>query len=267
MDLSGRTAFVTGSGRGIGRALSVRLATEGCDVVGCDLTAEGQSETGHEVEAAGRRYTALAADLSDADEAARVARAAIEAGPLDIVVNNAGVVTSGRYRASDFETWHKTVRIDLIAVMAITYEVLDHLRGRPRAHLINMSSVAGVAASAGQAAYNAAKFGVTGFTRSIGMECAGSKVSVTCVHPTMVRTRMIDGVTGSKNVPVIDVAEVADAVMGAVAAPHAQVFVPPRMRWVMDVFPRLMPNVAGRMALDDESAKSWLAAQKQLPDG
>ena len=108
---------------------------------------------------------------------------------------------------------------------------------------------------------------MTGFTRAIELECAGSSVAVSAIHPTMVRTRMIDGVTGSKNVPVIEPGEVVDAVMDAIRTGKPTVFVPPKMRWLMDVFPRVLPGTARRMGLKDESAQSWLGTQKGLPDG
>ena len=266
MDVGGKTAFVTGTGQGIGRLLAERLAGAGCDVIGCDLNEARQAETRAGVEAAGARYTALAADLSDTGAARAVTREAARTG-FDLLVNNAGIVTSGRYLGDAFETWEKTVMIDLVAVMAITYEALGHLRERAEAHVVNMSSVAGVVASPGQAAYCAAKFGVTGFTRAIELECAGSSVAVSTIHPTMVRTRMIEGVTGSKNVPVIEPAEVVDAVMDAIRTGKPTVFVPPKMRWLMDVFPRVLPGTAKRMGLADESAQSWLGTQKGLPDG
>ena len=266
MDVTGKTAFVTGTGQGISRLLAERLAKAGCDVIGCDLDEGRQGEVRTAVEGAGARYTALSADLSDTEAARAVARDAAGIG-FDVLVNNAGIVTSGRYLGSDWAVWEKTLRIDLLAVMAITYEALGHLRGRPEAHVVNMSSVAGVVASPGQAAYCAAKHGVTGFTRAIELECAGSNVAVTSVHPTMVRTRMIDGVKGSRSVPIIEPSEVVDAVMDALATPRSAIFVPRRMRWLMDVFPRLLPDTARRMGLKDASAISWLETQKGLPDG
>ena len=265
MDIRGRTAFVTGTGQGIGRLLAERLAAAGCDVIGCDLDEGRQAETRAAVEAAGARYTALSCDLADTDAARVMTRAAAKIG-FDVLVLNAGIATSGRYLGDTFETWERTVMIDLMAVMAMTYEALGPLTEKPAGHVVFMSSIAGVAAAAGTAAYNAAKFGVTGFGRAIQMEYEGSRVGVSIVHPTMTRTRMIDGVRGSRSVPVIEPEQVADAVMASIAAGGGTVFVPRRMRWVMDVFPRLMPGTAGRLAQRDDSAKSWLAAQKGLPD-
>ena len=263
MDLHGRTALVTGSARGIGQALCVALAERGCAVIGLDRDA--QDETEAKVRAAGRGYTALTADLADEGAARAAAREAAGHG-FDLLVNNAGVAPSGAYRAQPFEVWAATVRIDLLAPMAVTYECLPMLRSRPRAGIVNLSSIAGVSVTPGTAAYNAAKFGVTGFSRALAAECAGSSVFVSTIHPSMVRTRMTDGVTGSAAVPVIEVEAVVAAILRAVSREAHTVFVPGRMRLLTEALPALSPRLARRITARDAAARSWLQAAKRLPD-
>ena len=265
MDLHGKTALVTGSAMGFGRLIAEGLAARGCGVIGCDLTAAMQAETKAAVEAAGQRYTALAADLADPAEAHGAGREAASRG-IDVLVNNAGVAPSGPYLSQGWAVWERALAIDLLAPMAIAHEVLSSLRGRPEAAIVNIASIAGVTASPGTAAYSAAKHGLVGFSRSLELECEGSSVRVHTICPTMARTRMIDGVQGSGMVPVIPPQAVADAVLSALASGRSgTVFVPRRMRWTMEVLPRLAPGLAKRMTLGDASAKSWIEAAKGLP--
>ena len=266
MDVSGRTAFVTGTGQGIGLGLARALAEAGCDVIGCDLSEDRQADARAAVEGADRRYEALVADLSDTGAARRVTREAAERG-FDVLINNAGIAPSGPYAEVPFETWAKTVEIDLLACMATTHEAVPHLLGRPRGLIVQLSSIAGVAAAPGMAAYNAAKFGVTGFTRALEMELAKTNVGVLLVHPTMVKTRMTEGVEGSSAVPVIEPGAVVSAVMDAIRQDRRTVFVPRRMGMLTSALPALFPGVARRMSLRDPSTASWMRARKGLPDG
>lgn len=263
MIISGKTAFITGSARGIGKALAVAMAERGCAIIGCDLNTETQASTRDAVHAAGGKYHALEADLSHVEQAVAVTEEAISMG-FDILVNNAGIAPSGSFDTLDFDRWRKTIDVNLTGLMAITHTALPHLRERDEAFILNMSSIAGVIGAPGMAAYCASKFGVNGFTRCLEYDLDGTSVHVASVHPSMVRTRMTEGVDNGPT-PLIDVPQVVDAILHTINTNRTQTFVPKRVRYSYDIGSRLFPGMVRRVMRRD-SIKGWLRAEKGVPD-
>ena len=263
MEISGKTAFITGSARGIGKALAIAMAERGCDVIGCDLRVDTQAGTRAAVEATGRRYVALEADLSEVEQAVAVTQEAVSQG-FDILVNNAGIATSGDFDAVPFARWQKTIAVNLTGLMAITHTALPHLRTRPQGFIVNMSSIAGVIGARGMEAYCASKFGVNGFTRCLGYDLQGTSVGVASIHPSMVRTRMIENVEPGPT-PEIDVADVVEAVLATLAKDRRQTFVPKSVRWSYDIGSRIFPGIVRTMMTKDD-LRGWLDADKGVPD-
>jgi short-subunit dehydrogenase len=206
----------------------------------------------------------IEADLSRVEEAIAATEDAVSIG-FDILINNAGIATSGEYDAVPFERWRKTIDVNVIGLMAVTHTALPHLRSRKAAHIINMSSIAGVIGSPGMAAYTASKFAVNGFTRCLEYDLDGTKVGVTSIHPSMVRTRMIEGVSRSKNTPEINVDQVVKAVLFAIRKNRHQVFIPAGLRWGFDIGSRLFPGLTRKMMRDDD-LQGWKRADKDIPD-
>ncbi len=260
MDISGKTVFITGTTRGIGQGLAVAFAKAGCHVIGCDLGP--QTET---AELVGANYIELIGDIATPEEAKTVVEAAIETG-FDILINNAGIATSGTFVDADFARWKRTIDVNLIGLMAVTHAALPHLRGKEEAHIVNLSSIAGVWGSAGMAAYCASKHGVTGFTRSLEYELLETNIGISSIHPSMARTRMIDNVPNMKFTPLIDIDDAVKGVMRAVKLNKPQVFIPGRMRWLVDVLPRILPNFSRRLMLTDKNSTSWQRANKGVPE-
>lgn len=265
MYYAGKTVFITGSSRGIGQALACAMAAKGCTIIGCDLRKDTQTQTAERVRAAGGTYHAIEADLSKVEEAIEATNEAIAIG-FDILVNNAGIATSGEFDQVPFERWRKTIDLNLTGLMAITHTALPHLRSRERAHIVNMSSIAGVIGSKGMQAYTASKFGVNGFTRCLEYDLGDTQVGVSSIHPAMVKTRMIDGVPAMSNTPVIEVEEVVAAILSAIEKNRPQVFVPKSVRWPFDILSRVFPGLVRRMMAKDDMA-GWKSADKGIPDG
>ncbi|MGB6229055.1 MAG: SDR family oxidoreductase [Litorimonas sp.] len=264
MNYRGKTVFITGSARGIGQGLATAFAQADCTVIGCDLRKDTQTATRERVEAAGQAYHVLEADLSRFEEAVAATEEAIEIG-FDILINNAGIATSGEYDAVPFDRWRKTIDLNLIGLMAVTHTALPHLRTRESAHIVNMSSVAGVVGSPGMAAYTASKFGVNGFTRCLEYDLDGTTIGVSSIHPTMVATRMTEGVARAKSTPEVGVDDVVDAVLDAIRTDTAQRFVPKSLRWTYDIGTRLFPGLT-RKQMRSEDLQGWKLADKGVPD-
>jgi 2-deoxy-D-gluconate 3-dehydrogenase len=189
-DLSGRTALVTGASRGIGRAIAVGLAQAGADVA---LSARDEArldEVRGEVEALGRRALVVPADLTDADECARLAATALDRlGQLDVLVNNAGGSSfMGPFTELRFRGWEKVMRLNVDAVVHLTQAVGRHMLERRTGSVINVASVAGLKGTPELAPYGASKAALISLTRSLALEWGTSGVRVNALCPGWTKT-------------------------------------------------------------------------------
>jgi NAD(P)-dependent dehydrogenase (short-subunit alcohol dehydrogenase family) len=264
MNLRDQTVLLTGAARGIGQATALALARRGAHIIGVDLRAGDMDETARQVEALDRRFFALEADVSDPEAVRRVVREAEEAGGFSVLVNNAGVLPSGPFAETDFSVWARTIEVDLTGLMALTHAALPHLLREPQAHIVNIASIAGKFGASGLAAYCAAKHGVVGFSEALRFELRRTQVGVSCICPTMVQTRLIEGVRRSPLVPLVRPEEVAQAVMRAVECNLPEVFVPRYMRWLVGVLPAVAPPVFRWLVHRDAAADGWLEARRPL---
>ena len=192
IDLSGRAALVTGGSRGIGRAIVLRLASQGADVA---FTYKGNAaaaaETTAIVEALGRRALAVQADVSDVASAEGVVKATIEAfGKVDILVNNAGITRDDLIMRMTAEAWREVLETNLFGafwmIKAVTRPMLKARSGR----IVNITSVSGQAGQTGQANYSAAKAGLIGLTKAAARELASRSITVNAVAPGFVLTEL-----------------------------------------------------------------------------
>ncbi|MEJ8278805.1 SDR family NAD(P)-dependent oxidoreductase [Pseudonocardia spirodelae] len=189
---SGRTAAVTGAGSGIGRALALRLAADGCHLALADRDAAGLAET---AALAGSSVRVTTTELDVADEKAVYAWAdavVADHGAVHLVVNNAGVALSGTVGGLSLEDYRWIMDINFWGVVYGTKAFLPHLEAAGEGHVVNLSSIFGVAAQPLMSGYNASKYAVRGFTESLrqDLELTGSPVSATCVHPGGIRTNI-----------------------------------------------------------------------------
>ncbi|MCL6610887.1 MAG: 3-oxoacyl-[acyl-carrier-protein] reductase [Peptococcaceae bacterium] len=192
MYLNGRAAIVTGSSRGIGRAIALALAREGADVL-VNYTgreAEAGSVAG-EIEAMGRRALTFRADVANAEEASRMVAAAVENfGRLDILVNNAGITRDNLIPRIREEDWDAVLSVNLKgAFNCIKAAVRPMLKAR-WGRIINITSVAGISGNAGQANYAASKAGLIGMTKSAAREFGSRNITVNAVAPGLIETEM-----------------------------------------------------------------------------
>jgi 3-oxoacyl-[acyl-carrier protein] reductase len=192
IDLSGRTAVVTGGSRGIGRAIVLRLAEQGADVVfSYRGNAAAASETVAAVEDLGRRAIAYQGDVTDPASAEGLVKAALDAfGKVDILVNNAGITRDDLIMRMSVDAWREVLETNLFgafyATKAVTRPMLKARRGR----IINITSVSGQAGQTGQANYSAAKAGLIGLTKATARELASRGITANAVAPGFVLTEL-----------------------------------------------------------------------------
>lgn len=192
-DFTSGTAVVTGAASGIGEALAHGLARRGSDLVLLDRDAERLAAVVAAIRAAhpDRQLTSYLVDLADAAATARVVEEIRQRHPvIRLLVNNAGVALGGRFDQVTLAEFNWVIEINFRAVVQLTHALLPALKAEPGAHLVNVSSLFGLIAPPGQAAYAASKYAVRGFTEALRHELVDDGIGVTSVHPGGIRTRI-----------------------------------------------------------------------------
>lgn len=208
--LAGKVALVTGSGRGIGRAIALKLAAEGAAVVVNDLDPEPAQQTVDEIVAAGGRATACAGSVAAPDFADRFVGTAVKTyDGLDIVVNNAGYTWDSVIQKMTDEQWYAMIDVHLTAPFRLLRAAQPVIRERVKAEaargervvrkVVNISSVAGLFGNAGQANYSTGKAGIIGLTQTLAKEWGRLHTTVNCVAFGLIRTRLTDGAAGASS--------------------------------------------------------------------
>jgi len=190
MNLSGKSAIVTGASRGIGRAIALDLAARGASVVVNYNSSEAAAqEVVKAIEAAGGTATAFKADVSKTEDAAALIKAATDAyGKLDILVNNAGITRDMLLMQMKEDDWDQVISADLKSVFNCTKAATRPMMRARFGRVINITSVIGLAGQAGQSNYAAAKAGIIGFTKSMAKELGSRNITVNCVAPGYIPT-------------------------------------------------------------------------------
>jgi 3-oxoacyl-[acyl-carrier protein] reductase len=192
IDLSGKSAVITGGSRGIGRAICLRLAERGADVAfsyrGNEAAAQ---ETAAAIEAAGRRAISFQGDVTDPATADGLVKAALEAfGKIDILVNNAGITRDDLIMRMDVAAWREVLETNLFGAFYTTKAVTRLMLKARAGRIINISSVSGQAGQTGQANYSAAKAGLIGLTKATARELASRGITANAVAPGFVLTEL-----------------------------------------------------------------------------
>jgi 3-oxoacyl-[acyl-carrier protein] reductase len=203
-ELEGKIAVVTGAGRGIGKAVALKFAAAGADVVCVSRTEANSKSTADEVAALGRRSWAHAVDVADHAAVAEATKQILaDCGRVDILVNNAGVTRDGLLMRMGEEDWDTVLDTNLKGafnfVKALTRGFLKQKSGR----IINVASVIGLIGNAGQSNYAASKAGLIGFTKSVARELASRGITANAIAPGFIETDMTGAMSDEQKAGVL----------------------------------------------------------------
>ncbi|KMQ51050.1 3-oxoacyl-[acyl-carrier protein] reductase [Chitinispirillum alkaliphilum] len=193
IDLSSKKALVTGSGRGIGREIALRLAQAGCDVAVSDIDQETAKSTAEEIKALGRQSIAVSADVSKAEDVKNMFDSVTgEFSSLDILVNNAGITRDTLILKMKESDWDAVIDINLKSAFLCCREAVRPMMKARSGKIINIASVVGLMGNAGQANYSASKAGMIGLTKTLAKEFGARGVNVNAIAPGFIKTAMTD---------------------------------------------------------------------------
>jgi NAD(P)-dependent dehydrogenase (short-subunit alcohol dehydrogenase family) len=246
--LTGKVAVVTGGARGIGQAIARALAREGAIVAIGDLDGAGAEAAAAEL---GGRALGLRLDVTDRPAfAAFLDDVERRLGPLDIIVNNAGIMPVTPLDEEDDASVTRQLEINLHAVIFGTQQAMRRMRPRNTGHIVNIASLAGRAAGPGIATYCATKHGVIGLSEGARAELRGTAIEVTCVMPGFAATELAAGIPDLRFVPRVTPEQIAAATIDALKLPRFDVWVPKRLSAIITaaaIMPRPMREWVARM--------------------
>ncbi|MDD3033882.1 MAG: 3-oxoacyl-[acyl-carrier-protein] reductase [Bacteroidales bacterium] len=190
--LEGKVALITGAARGIGKAIALKFASEGADIIFTDLVIDENGEaTKKEIAEFGVRVLAIASNAASFDEAHKVVEEGVkEFGKIDILVNNAGITKDGLMMRMSEQQWDAVIGVNLKSAFNFTHAITPVMMRQRNGSIINMSSVVGVSGNAGQANYSASKAGMIGLAKSIAQELGSRGVRANAVAPGFIITDM-----------------------------------------------------------------------------
>lgn len=182
--LDGKVALVTGAGEGLGRAVALRFAAEGAEVVAVSLVQAELEELERLGEESGRSLATVQADVGEEADTARVAAGVLEQhGQLDVLVNNAGIIVVKPIEETEPSEWDRIVRTNLRGPFLYCRAVVPAMKRQGSGTIINVSSMSGVQGFVGESAYCPSKYGLEGLTQTLALELAPWKIRVCSVHP------------------------------------------------------------------------------------
>jgi len=196
-NFSGKVAAITGAGSGIGQATAIALAEKGCHLSLSDVNDKGLEQTLEKLRSYPVKVTAHHVDVGDRAAVYQYAEDSVkEHGKVNLIINNAGVGLGETVEAMSYENFEWLMNINFWGVVYGTKAFLPHLKQSGDGHVVNISSIFGIIGVPTQAAYNAAKFAVRGYTEAFRQEMAGSNVHVCCVHPGGIKTNIARAARG-----------------------------------------------------------------------
>ena len=226
----GKVVAITGGARGIGRATAEQLVREGAKVAIGDLDAELTERVAGEL---GGETIGLALDVTDRESFAAFLDGVEERlGPVDVLVNNAGIMPLGDFAQEDDATTQRIIDINVHGVLTGTKLAIRRMRPRRSGHVINVASMVGKISPAGGATYVASKHAVVGLTESVELENAEYGLQFSIVMPVVVRTELGSGIKETRGVKSVGPEEVAAAIVDAIKLPRRDVFVPREVAFI-----------------------------------
>jgi short-subunit dehydrogenase len=236
-DVSGKIVLITGGARGIGRSTASKMAAEGAKVLIADLDLAAAKDTSKELGLAG----AYALDVSDGPAfKALVEEIEGKVGPIDVLINNAGIMALGRFTDQPLKNDEKQVAVNLFGVINGMRAVLPRMVKRQRGRIVNVASQAGKIGVPSAAVYSATKHAICGLTESVRLEHRGSGIRFSYVLPAPVRTELFSGAKELKFPPMVEPEEVADAILYAVQRGKLEVYVP-KIGKLLSILPAILP--------------------------
>lgn len=192
MGLSNRVALITGSGRGIGRAIALRLADLGADIIVNDIEGStGAPDVVQEVKSRGRQAVFVPADISVAEDVTKLVEKAIESfSKIDILVNNAGITRDKLIIRMSEDDWDQVLNINLKGAFLCTREALKHMIRQRWGRIVNIASIVGLMGNGSQANYSASKGGIIALTKSTAKEAATRGITANAIAPGFIDTEM-----------------------------------------------------------------------------
>ena len=238
-ELQGKRVLITGGAQGIGLEMALKFAGRGAELVIADLNEAKLGEATAKIEEAGAAAWGFPVDVTDpASIAALRAQIAAKAGPVDVLVNNAGVVFGGPFIETPLARHFKTYEVNVLGVVAMTHAFLADLIERPEAHLVHISSASGLVGLPYGATYASSKWAVIGFSESIRAELrlmGHAHVHSTVVCPSFIGTGMFEGAEAPKATSILDPTHLAEKVVRGVERNRVHVLEP----WMVKITPLL----------------------------
>jgi NADP-dependent 3-hydroxy acid dehydrogenase YdfG len=220
----GPVVAITGGARGIGLATAIALRDTGARIALGDINADTCEQAAADV---GRGAVAAELDVRDRDSFADFLELTErELGPLDVLVNNAGIMPIGPMLEESEDTARRTVEVNLLGCLTGMKLALPGMLERGSGHIVNIASVAGKSPVPGGATYAATKAAIVSLTETARVEYAGRGLHFTCVMPSFTNTELVLGTKGTRFVPTVEPADVAGAIAGAITRPRKDVYVP-----------------------------------------
>jgi len=256
--IAGRVAAITGGARGIGRSTAEAFVRQGMKVAIGDLDVEEAQRTADEL---GAGTIALRLDVTDRDSfASFLEEVEAQLGPVDVLVNNAGIMPVGRFEDEEDASTIRQIDINVHGVVTGTRLAIARMKPRGRGHIVNIASIAGLAPGKGVATYVGTKHFVVGMSESVRLELKGSGVDVSTICPAPVQTELFSGLDAGKTLEPIPPTEVADAIVGVLRSPAGVTVVPPKMgrllRFSALLSERARERVAKLLGADEGLLKS-----------
>jgi NAD(P)-dependent dehydrogenase (short-subunit alcohol dehydrogenase family) len=272
--ISGRTVAITGGARGLGLATAKALAARGARVAIGDLDGGLASVEAAALPGPGP-HAGFALDVTDAESFDRFLIEAAELGPLDVLINNAGIMAVRAFTEEDPIVTRRQVEINLLGVTTGTRLALDRMLPRGSGHIVNVSSAAGRVAVPGEAVYTATKHAVVGFGEALRVELKGKGIEVSTIMPSLAATELASGMQPPRFVPMVKPEQVADAIAKTLEHPKLEVIVPawttPLIRITLAMPPNVRDKIRSFFRIEevggeiDTSARASYEARYQRP--